>query len=163
MVTRFKSVLLQLSDLFFGYDYFISYQHGDGLICPGALSERLQSLGYHVFLDRTGYAAGDDLSTMTRRRVRMSSYLIVVARPGALTRSDWVMREVHVCIGAGRTPIIVDVDRCFLTLTVADADADADAAETARLTNLRTALENRLRIPETSTATVGEVYDGERP
>jgi hypothetical protein len=84
----------RLSDFVFGYDYFISYKQDDGLAYPAGLARRLGELGYRVFFDRTGYTADDELNQSTRRRVRMSSCLVVVGRPGALARSDWVAKEV---------------------------------------------------------------------
>ena len=59
-------------------------------------------LGYTVFLDTRVYAPGDDLSAATRRRVRMSSNLVILGRPEALIDSPWGLREVREAEAAGR-------------------------------------------------------------
>ena len=110
--------LSRAADFVFGYDFFISYAHGDGLYCPESLANHLQKMGYSVFLDTRGYVAGVDLRIATRRRIRMSRTLVVVARPQALA-SDWVRREVETCLEHGRTPVVVDVNR-----TLEDAPED---------------------------------------
>ena len=51
-------------DLFFGYDFFISYAHADGGNYTLELSERLQSIGYKVFLDHHEYTAGEELNLL---------------------------------------------------------------------------------------------------
>ena len=57
-------------DWVFGYDFFISYNHGDGMRLPRRLRERLEHAGFRVFLDQTEYVAGEDLGA--RRAVRWS-------------------------------------------------------------------------------------------
>lgn len=93
-------------DRLFGYDYFISYAHKDGLEYPVRLAELLTATGYSVFLDQTEFAVGDELDAETRRRIRMSSYLIVLAGPAAV-ESEWVQKEVEQFLDTGRTPIVV--------------------------------------------------------
>ncbi|MCB1868028.1 MAG: toll/interleukin-1 receptor domain-containing protein [Gammaproteobacteria bacterium] len=96
-------------DLFFGYDFFISYAHADGGNYTLELSERLQSIGYKVFLDHHEYTAGEELNQATRRRIGMSRKLVVVVRPAALD-SVWVSKEVEASLAAGKTPIAVDIN-----------------------------------------------------
>jgi hypothetical protein len=103
-------------DLVFGYDFFISYAHADGTNYPKHLADQLHEAGFAVFLDARVYVPGDDLKVATRRRIRMSRKLVVIARPKAL-ESDWVRKEVEECLAAARTPIVVDVNR---TLQSAD-------------------------------------------
>ncbi|MCB1758453.1 MAG: toll/interleukin-1 receptor domain-containing protein [Gammaproteobacteria bacterium] len=98
-----------LLDLFFGYDFFISYAHDDGGGYPEALREQLIALGFKVFLDRHEYTAGEALHAATRRRIAMSRKLIVVVRPAALN-SEWVAREVEVSLAAGKTPLAIDIN-----------------------------------------------------
>lgn len=100
----------QIVDYLFGYDFFISYSHGDGKNYPRILAQMLESAGYSVFLDSVEYVAGVDLKLATRRRIRMSKKLVVIARPNALA-SDWVRREVEVCLDVKGTPIVVDIQR----------------------------------------------------
>jgi hypothetical protein len=47
-----------LNDRIFGYDFFISYSHSDGLKYPSAIQERLKQIGFKVFLDKNEYVAG---------------------------------------------------------------------------------------------------------
>ena len=101
-----------LLDWLFGYDYFISYGHQDGKNYPQKLEERLRSLRYRVFLDSKIYKAGDDLSQATVRRVSMSTYLLIVARPKALN-SEWVRRELQVCEDRRRTPVVLDINNAL--------------------------------------------------
>lgn len=105
----------ELVDLIFGYDIFISYSWRDGGTYPRRLHEALVSKKYKVFLDRVGYTAGTDLTAATRRRVRMSTVLLLVTRPEALLRSSWVESEVREALAAGRTPILIDVNGTFET------------------------------------------------
>ncbi|HEX6182315.1 MAG TPA: TIR domain-containing protein [Pyrinomonadaceae bacterium] len=135
-----------LLDRVFGYDYFISYSHTDGLNYPKQLATRLEESGFKVFLDAQVYGPGDDLRTATRRRVRMSTYMIVVARPAAMGQSHWVAEEVRACLKAERTPVVIDVNDAF-----EKADPENPLA---RL------LEHRLFINEDQ-PTDGGTYDGE--
>jgi WD40 repeat protein len=142
-------------DYIFGYDFFISYKHSDGRSYPKELSERLAQEGFSVFLDEHGYAPGDELVQATGRQVRKSSYLVMIARPGAVTNSDWVIREIQVSIESGNTPIVLDINRAFLTAT-GETDEESRRAET-----LRSLLQHRLRIEELIQTVNGQVYDGE--
>jgi WD40 repeat protein len=96
-------------DLLFGYDFFISYSHDDGRNYPRRLYEKLTEIGYKVFLDTEDYHTGDDLNTGTKRRVRMSTKLVVIARPIAL-KSIWVLREVQEFLDLGRGPVVIDIN-----------------------------------------------------
>jgi hypothetical protein len=44
-----------LADFIFGFDYFLSYSHRDGLDYPAALAQRLSASGFRVFLDKQIY------------------------------------------------------------------------------------------------------------
>jgi tetratricopeptide (TPR) repeat protein len=109
-VKQHKNGILQwLNDRIFGYDFFISYSHNDGLFYPATLNERLKQLGFKVFLDKTEYVAGVDLRQATVRRVSMSQKLIVIGRPAAFN-SEWVYREVEVYLKKGNPPILVNIN-----------------------------------------------------
>ncbi len=97
-------------DYLFGYDFFISYSHGDGTAYPRELAKQLEELGFTVFLDSQVYTAGDDLRLATRRRIRMSKKLIVLASTESL-KSRWVLIEVKTCLAVGGTPIVIDIQR----------------------------------------------------
>jgi tetratricopeptide (TPR) repeat protein len=104
-----EGLITRAVDWVFGYDFFISYNHGDGPKLPFGLKERLTQAGFRVFLDQTEYVAGLDLRRETRRQVSKSRKLVVVARAGAL-RSQWVKREVDVALAQGKIPVIVNVN-----------------------------------------------------
>jgi tetratricopeptide (TPR) repeat protein len=104
-----EGVIGRAVDWVFGYDFFISYSHGDGLRLPRRLKERLEQAGFRVFLDQTEYVAGDDLRRETRRQVVKSRKIVVIGRPAAL-RSEWVRREVDVALAHGKIPVIVNLN-----------------------------------------------------
>lgn len=131
---RVGRLLADAVDLLFGFDFFISYAHGDGMRYPQELADRLAQLGFRVFLDARLYVPGDDLQTATRRRVRMSRKLVLIARPLALS-SQWVLKEVEECLAAGRTPVVIDINRTI-----------EDAGQAERLQAL---LRDKLHIRET--------------
>ncbi|MGE0826166.1 MAG: toll/interleukin-1 receptor domain-containing protein [Candidatus Binatia bacterium] len=111
-IASLMSWLWQGVDLLFGFDFFVSYAHADGMHYPQTITERLRQAGFRVFLDAHGYVAGDDLPVATRRRVRMSRYLVLILRPAAL-RSQWVLTEVQQCLAAKRIPIAINVNQTF--------------------------------------------------
>jgi WD40 repeat protein len=151
---RKDGLVARAVDWVFGYDFFISYNHGDGPKLPLYLKERLTQAGFRVFLDQTEYVAGLDLRRETRRQVVKSRKLVVIARPGAL-RSVWVKREVDVAFGHGKIPIIVNVNGAI------EAAQDSALAAMALDQNwLR--LEARLDDPdgELSGTLVGELVRG---
>lgn len=107
----------RIADAVFGYDFFISYSQRDGTSQPLGLKNVLESRGFRVFLDQTDYVAGIDLRKETRRQVRKSRKLVILARPGALA-SEWVLREVEVALEAGRLPVVVNVNSAVEEATV---------------------------------------------
>lgn len=142
-------------DYVFGYDFFISYKQSDGRFYPRQLSERLKHEGFKVFLDQGGYVPGDELIQATRRQVKKSSYLLLIARPGAMTSSDWVKREIQVSIEAGNTPIVLNINGAFLS------SKGTTEAEAERALTLRSLLQDRLRIEEVKPTINAETYDGQ--
>ena len=96
-------------DWVFGYDFFLSYSHGDGMRLPRRVKERLEQAGFRVFLDQTEYVAGADLRRETRRQVVKSRKIVVIGRPAAL-RSEWVKREVDVALAHGKIPVILNLN-----------------------------------------------------
>ena len=101
-------------DAIFGYDFFLSYSHSDGKAYPRQLKQRLEAAGFKVFLDQTEYVAGDSLVRETRRQVRKSRKIIIIARPAAL-RSEWVRREVEAGLDDGKIPVILNINRAVET------------------------------------------------
>ncbi|HEV7668337.1 MAG TPA: toll/interleukin-1 receptor domain-containing protein, partial [Thermoanaerobaculia bacterium] len=137
-----------LVDYVLGYDFFISYSRKDGGQYPRRLHERLQAeFAIRTFLDsgEEGFLAGDKLAGETRRRVRASSCLLLVARPFAL-QSTWVRAEIESAVTAGRRLVIVDLnetlmsmpdshplkpllgERIYLSETVLDSDGEPETA-----------------------------------
>lgn len=120
-------LLRRLIDWTFGYDFFISYAHGDGQSYPARLKAQLEREGrdFTAFLDRDVYTAGDELNRATRRRVRMSRELVVVCRPQAL-KSHWVGKEVDAHLESGRVPLLINVNGALQ-----DAEQDSPLARMA--------------------------------
>jgi tetratricopeptide (TPR) repeat protein len=106
---RPEGLIARAVDWVFGYDFFISYSHGDGMRLPRRIKERLEQAGFRVFLDQTEYVAGADLRRETRRQVVKSCKIVVIGRPGAL-KSEWVRREVDVALAYGKIPVIVNLN-----------------------------------------------------
>ena len=102
-------LVARVVDRVFGYDFFLSYSHGDGMRLPHRLKQRLEQAGFRVFLDQTEYVAGVDLRRETRRQVMKSRKIVVVARSGAL-KSEWVKREVDVALAHGKIPVILNLN-----------------------------------------------------
>src|SRR5215831_1925169 len=103
-----EGLLARTVDWVFGYDFFISYSHGDGMRFPRRVKERLEQAGFRVFLDQTEYVAGADLRRETRRQVAKSRKIVVIGRPGALNRMG--RREVDVALAHGKIPVIVNLN-----------------------------------------------------
>src|SRR5262245_10278221 len=122
-----EPILQRVVDFVFGYDFFISYSHQDGLNYPTQLKTRLESAGFKIFLDQTDYVAGVDLRRETRRQVIKSKKLVVVGRAAAF-KSPWVKREVEVALEHRKAPIVINIDRA-LELGVADAALASMAQE----------------------------------
>ena len=130
---RMLKYLQALLDLLFGYDFFVSYAHDDGYNYPRELTNQLEQKGFKVFLDSREYIPGDDLQIATRRRIRMSKKLVVIARPIAL-QSQWVLKEVKISLQSGRVPIVIDINATI-----------ENANEASAVKNL---LEDKLHIRE---------------
>jgi tetratricopeptide (TPR) repeat protein len=121
-----ESLIARAVDWVFGYDFFLSYSHGDGMRLPRRLKERLEQAGFRVFLDQTEYVAGADLRRETRRQVVKSRKVVVIGRPCAL-KSEWVRREVDVALAHDKIPVILNINGA-----VESAAADAALATMAR-------------------------------
>ena len=145
----------RFSDWVFGYDFFLSYSHGDGLNYPRALKRRLERAGFRVFLDQTDYVAGLDLRRETRRQVIKSRQFVIVGRPAAL-KSGWVMREVEVALATGRIPVIIDINQSVLNAP--DTAALAVMARDSHWLRLNETLADADGVP--SDRTVAELERG---
>jgi WD40 repeat protein len=102
-----RSLPRRLLDLVFGYDFFISYSWTDGAAYATALARRLEADGFQVFLDRSGYASGDNWKSVGAWTLQRTGQLILVGSPTAL-RSDPVLREVRIFSRTGRRIVPID-------------------------------------------------------
>ena len=102
-------LIQRMVDWIFGYDFFISYSHRDGLGYPRHLKARLEQAGFKVFLDQTEFVPGIELRREARRQLAKTSTIVVLGRPFALA-SDWVQREVRLALGFRKTPVIIDIN-----------------------------------------------------
>ena len=71
-----------------------------------------------------------------------------------MTRSEWALREVEVCVQSERTPIVIDIDGAFLTQT------GHTEQERERSDKLRSLLDDFIRIEEQAADDHDSVYDG---
>ena len=110
----------QVIDFLFGYDFFISYSHLDGQEYPRNLASHLENLGFRTFVDSQEYTPGTDLNIVTKRRVSTSNYLVVVGGSNAM-KSQWVLKEIDLCLDAKKTPILIDKNSCFENLSSKNA------------------------------------------
>jgi tetratricopeptide (TPR) repeat protein len=109
MISRVRSVLLDVVDYLFGYDFFISYAHADGRNYPAQLRVLLRRANFKVFLDATDYVPGLALTKATRRKVGSSTVFVVIGREHAL-QSEWVYREVLVADELGLPVVVIDIN-----------------------------------------------------
>jgi WD40 repeat protein len=102
-----RSLPRRLLDFVFGYDFFISYSWSDGAAYASALDRRLEADGYQVFLDRSGYASGDNWKSVGAWTLQRTGKLILVGSPTAL-RSGPVLHEVKIFSKTGRRIVPID-------------------------------------------------------
>jgi WD40 repeat protein len=106
---RQRSLWQGVADFFFGYDFFISYAHADGLAYASSLAEKLQELNFECFLDSQDYAKGDNWKVVGRRALKKTTRLILIASPRAL-QSEPVLREVRIYSRRGKHVIPIDFE-----------------------------------------------------
>jgi WD40 repeat protein len=106
---RRRSFWRRAMDAVFGYDLFISYAWRDGTAYAVALTRRLETRGFEVFLDRDDYASGDDWKQVGAWTLRRTGQLILVGSAGALASAP-VAREVTIFGGTGRRIVPIDFD-----------------------------------------------------
>jgi type II secretory pathway pseudopilin PulG len=107
-ISAIASLPKRISEFLFSYDIFISYAHNDGLLYASTMDKALRQT-YTTHLDTRDFLAGQNLSLLTKVRVRRSRLLVVIARSHALDQSQWVLQEVEEYAATGREPIFVDV------------------------------------------------------
>ncbi len=109
MTITLMTWIRKAGDFLFGFDFFISYAHDDGIHYPQKLADILQTKGFRVFLDSRVYVAGDDLSSATYRRIKMSKYLLLLVRPEAMN-SKWVLIELQRCMAVNGRTIAININ-----------------------------------------------------
>lgn len=154
-LVRRNEIMTRLLDWVFGYDFFISYSQGDGLNYPRQLREKLELVGFRVFLDQVDYVAGMELLRETGRQVSKSRNFVVIGRPLALV-SGWVSREVEEALARGKVPVVIEINGA-----VRNASDSARVAQLAReheWLRIAESLDQADGVP--SDRTVGELVRG---
>src|SRR5271156_2485428 len=82
----------RMTDVFFGYDFFISYAHTDGRAYARGLAQRLGDYGFQCFLDTDDYETGADWKKVGAWALRRTTRLVLIGSPNAL-QSPAVLRE----------------------------------------------------------------------
>ena len=102
------SWMRRIANVFFRYDFFISYHWGSSGLYAESLAVELRSRGFVVFLDRENYAHGDDWEAMGRIELDRSQQLILLATYEAVFKSIPVRKEIVYFSGTKRqiVPIV---------------------------------------------------------
>ncbi len=105
-------------DWLFGYDFFISYAHADGVTYPSELRAKLAEHDppYSAHRDVDDFPLHQELPDIVRRQIRRSRALVVLARPAALSKSTYVRDEVEEAERAGRPIFVVEINRSIQRL-----------------------------------------------
>ena len=120
-----RNFFQRIIDRLWGYDFFISYQWSTGGQYAVNLAQRLRSLHYDVFLDRSDYATGDDWKAVGQIALKNTQRLVLIATKGAVCDSKPVEHEVEIFTRRGRRVIpivfgdeLIGLDRSqFATLS----------------------------------------------
>ncbi len=102
----------KLSNIIYGYDFFISYTWSDGRPYARELYKQLTALDFICFLDDVNYKKGDDWSLVGAIALRHTGKLLLVGTPD-IANSDPVFRELQVFKKTGREIIPIDIGRTF--------------------------------------------------
>lgn len=86
----------RLANIFWGYDFFVSYNWSSGGQYAVSLAERLRERGYDCFLDQSEFAAGDDWKREAQKALRNTRRLVIVATREAIVKSEAVRHEIEV-------------------------------------------------------------------
>ncbi len=100
-----RNFFQRIKDRLWGYDFFISYQWSTGGQYADNLAQRLRSLHYDVFLDRSDYATGDDWKAVGQIALQNTQRLVLIATKGAVCDSKPVEHEVEIFTRRGRRVI----------------------------------------------------------
>lgn len=86
----------RLANIFWGYDFFVSYNWSSGGQYAVSLAEQLRERGYDCFLDQSEFAAGDDWKREAQKALRHTRRLVIVATREAIVKSEAVRHEIEV-------------------------------------------------------------------
>src|SRR5262245_32550831 len=106
-------------DWIFGYDLFISYDFDEAGHYATALKAILESQQrpLRCFLDRDDFHPSDELNTVSRRRLYMSRYIVVLLTEGVGKPESWVPRELQIFTRNGNKNgdrlIPLNIDGCL--------------------------------------------------
>lgn len=151
MVQSQRPLFKRLVDLFFGFDFFVSYSHGDGWKYAEALTRELEALNFDVFLDRDDFHDGVNWKSAGGWSLRRTSKLILVGTPDSLG-SKPVQYELEVFAETGRTVIPISIDGALSKLSDEHPFRKHLGDETLRIEEL-----DGQRLKGPSAATVGRI------
>ena len=86
----------RLTNMIWGYDFFVSYNWASGGQYAVGLAEKLRERGYDCFLDQSEFAAGDDWKSEARKALRNTRRLVIIATRQAVVDSEAVHHEIEV-------------------------------------------------------------------
>ncbi len=75
-----------------GYDVFISYAQGDGIVYAQSIAKQLRDIGRTVFIDNEGIRDGEEIPARIEHGLDGARLLLLLATPMAL-ESKWVRKE----------------------------------------------------------------------
>ena len=86
----------RLTNMIWGYDFFVSYNWASGGQYAVGLAERLRERGYDCFLDQSEFAAGDDWKSEAQKALSNTRRLVIIATREAMVKSEAVRHEINV-------------------------------------------------------------------
>jgi hypothetical protein len=100
--------LKRLRHLIFGYDFFISYAHGDGKEYAVRLERALVGMDFAIFRDESEMSGGVQLSLVIRWTIRRTRCVLVLGTRNGIT-SRWVADEVKMFKARRRRVVPIDI------------------------------------------------------
>ena len=90
------------------YDIFISYSRKDKIIVESLVQE-FESLGYRVWIDRTGIHSGVDFKSTIVQAIE-DSQLFLFFSSKASNNSSWTSKEIGIAIDRNKLIIPIKLD-----------------------------------------------------
>jgi len=111
-----RSIIQQIGDWVFGYDFFISYRWSDGRIYAINLAKALKKKGYDCFLDTEDYLPGANWIVGGEIAIKKTTRLIYICTQDAVFdpkgrkgNEDPIIRELSTFEKGGRNKIRIKV------------------------------------------------------